>query len=190
MAAIIDFMALHPKVNIDVDLQDNTLDLVEKRIDLAIRIASAPDPSLIGKPIAQCRSALVAKPEYLGNSPKIKSPQDLIGHQCLGNKNFECHVWHLNQADDFRPIEVNCRLNVNDTTALMKAVLSGGGISMLPTYLVNPRIKTGELVQVLSQWQLPEMDILVLYPSRKHLSANVRALIDFLSDYFQKHHWE
>lgn len=74
-------MQRHPKVSIDIDLQDSVTDLVEQRIDLAIRIASAPDPSLIGKPIAVCESVLVASPDYLAGKPAVRVPSDLVGHE-------------------------------------------------------------------------------------------------------------
>ncbi|WED25656.1 LysR family transcriptional regulator [Vibrio sp. DW001] len=188
--ALTDFMVLHPKVTIDVDLQDLATDMIKNRIDLAIRITSSPDPSLIGKRIAKCRSVLVASPEYLARSANIHSPEDLKSHQCLGYKNFERHVWHLNQGDELQSVEVNCRLTANEATALMQAAEEGAGVALQPTYLVNPLIKREALLQVLPNWTPQEMDIFVLYPSRKHLSPTVRALIDFLSDYFQCHKWE
>lgn len=190
ISAITDFMAQHPNVEIDIDLQDTTTDLINNRIDLAIRIAFSPDPALIGKPIAKCFSALVASEPYLSQHDAITEPNDLSHHSCLGYKNFDHHVWHLKQPEDIRSVEVNCRLTANDATILMQAALKHAGITMQPTYLVKPYLARGELLQVLPQWHLQEMDIYVLYPSRKHLSPTVRALIDFLSDYFIEHPWD
>lgn len=190
VAALAEFMALHPKVMIDVDLQDITTDMIKSSIDLAVRITSTPAPSLIGKRIGKCASVLVASADYLADNTKITSPEDLKSHQCLGYRNFERHVWHLNKDDKLKSIEVNCRLTANEATALMLAAVNNAGIAMQPTYLVNPLIKRGELVRVLPDWKPQEMDIYVLYPSRKHLSPTVRALIDFLSDYFQYDKWE
>ena len=113
MPAIQDFMDQHPKVHIDIDLEDSTADLTEKSIDLAIRIASNPDPSLIGKPIAVCASVLVASPAYLETSRQtigdIQHPQDLIHHACLGYKNLERHIWHLSQNEQFESVSLDCR---------------------------------------------------------------------------------
>ncbi|MGO2323598.1 LysR family transcriptional regulator [Vibrio casei] len=190
ISAITDFMAQHPSVEIDIDLQDTTTDLINNRIDLAIRIAFSPDPALIGKPIAKCFSALVASEHYLSQHNPITEPNDLSLHSCLGYKNFDHHVWHLQQQEDMRSVEVNCRLTANDATILMQAALKNAGITMQPTYLVKPYLARGELIQVLPHWGLQEMDIYVLYPSRKHLSPTVRALIDFLSDYFLQHPWD
>lgn len=190
ISAITDFMTQHPSVEIDIDLQDITTDLINNRIDLAIRIAFSPDPALIGKPIAKCFSALVASEHYLSQHDTITEPNDLSQHSCLGYKNLDHHVWHLKQQEDMRSIGVNCRLTANDATILMQAALRNAGITMQPTYLVKPYLARGELIQVLPQWSLKEMDIYVLYPSRKHLSPTVRALIDFLSDYYLEHQWD
>ncbi|MDB1124944.1 LysR family transcriptional regulator [Vibrio algarum] len=190
MAAVSTFMNLHPKVAIDIDLQDSEADLVKSRIDLAIRIASAPDPSLTGKPIAKCHSALVASSDYLNQNSIIDNPEDLTRHQCLGYNHFERHVWHLVQGKKRESIEVNCRLTANEATALMQAAVHGAGIAMQPTYLVNPLIESGKLIQVLGNWQPLDLDIYVLYPSRKHLSPTVRALIDFFDDYFKENSWD
>jgi DNA-binding transcriptional LysR family regulator len=190
MAAITEFMSKHPKVSIDIDLQDNAIDLVKSRIDLAIRIASSPDQSLIGKPIGVCRSVLVASKEYLEKSPPIKEPEDLSEHQCLSYTNFERNIWHLQRGKEHRSIHVNCQLTANEATALFQAVLCGSGISMQPTYMVNKTINEGGLIHVLPDWKPNDMYIYALYSSRKFLSPTVRALIDFLSDYFDKHDWD
>ncbi|CED56719.1 HTH-type transcriptional regulator, LysR-family [Aliivibrio wodanis] len=189
MAALTEFMAVHSKVSIDVDIQDVATDLIKNRIDLAIRIASSPDPTLIGKPIAKCHSVLVASEHYLTTNSQIQTPEDLLNHSCLGYKNFERHIWHLRQEKEYRSVEIKCRLTANEATALMEAAVHGAGITMQPTYLVHSLIQNGTLKQVLPSWTPQSMDIFVLYPSRRHLSPAVRALIDFLADYFENKIW-
>jgi len=193
MPAIQDFMDQHPKVHIDIDLEDSTADLTEKSIDLAIRIASNPDPSLIGKPIAVCASVLVASPAYLETSRQtigdIQHPQDLIHHACLGYKNLERHIWHLSQNEQFESVSLDCRLSINEATALLHATLNGMGICLQPTYLANRYINDGSLCHVLTEWKPKDLTIYALYSSRKHLSPTVRALIDYLEGYFNQHPW-
>ncbi|MCG9749674.1 LysR family transcriptional regulator [Vibrio brasiliensis] len=183
------FLAVHPKVSIDVDLQDSVTDLTDSQIDIAIRIASTPDPSLIGKPIALCESVIVASPHYLANSEPISTPGDLTQHTCLGYKNFQQHVWHLTKADLQQSVEVSCRLTANEATTLLNAALCHGGLAMQPTYLVSQYLKNGQLKQVLPDWKPDDMTVYVLYSSRKHMRPAVRALIDYLSDYFSTSRW-
>jgi len=190
MKPISQFMLKHPKVKIDIDVQDNTTDLINSRIDLAIRIASTPDLSLIGKPIAKCRSVMVASESYLGTMPEIQIPEDLTAHQCVSHSNFEREVWHLSQDSIHKAITINSRLTANDATVLLDAVISGAGISMQPTYLAQQLIKQNKLISVLPDWSPNEMRVYALYSSRKFLSPTVRALIDYLSEYFIKNPWD
>lgn len=193
MPAIQDFMDQHPNVHVDIDLEDSAADLTEKSIDLAIRIASNPDPSLIGKPIAVCESVLVASPVYLEKVRQtvgdIQHPQDLINHDCLGYKNLARHIWHLSLHDQFESVSLDCRLSINEATALLHATLNGMGICLQPTYLANRYLNDGSLCHVLPEWKPKDLIIYALYSSRKHLSPNVRALIDHLEIYFQDNPW-
>lgn len=187
--AIQEFMAENPKVKIDIDLQDSVTDLTERQIDLAIRIASAPDPSLIGKPISVCESVVVASPQYLTRNSTISEPSDLTNHTCLGYKNFEQHIWHLTKDNSQQSVEVRCNLTANETTTLLHAVLCGAGIAIQPTYLANQYVKSGQLRQVLPNWKPNDLTIYALYSSRKYMSPTVRTLIDYLSDYFAETRW-
>ncbi|MEI8623642.1 LysR family transcriptional regulator [Pseudoalteromonas sp. B137] len=190
MPALKEFMLLHPNLSINVDLQDSTTDLIKSRIDLAIRIASNPDDSLISKPIAVCRSVIVADKNYLADTPAINSPEDLKLHQCLSYTNFERQVWHLSRGAEHQSIQVSSRLSANEATSLLQATLSGAGLSMQPTYMANKLIKSGELTAVLPGWQPIEMNIYALYSSRKFQPPAVRALIDFLEAYFKSNMWD
>lgn len=188
--AVKKFMAQHPMVEIDIDVQDRASDLIAERIDLAIRIAANPDPSLIGRPIARCDSILVASPDYLASSSPIQHPTDLAHHRCLGYKNFERHIWHLNQGDHHQSVEVSCALTANEATTLLSAARHGMGIAMQPTYLAQSAVEKGELEVILPSWQPKVMEIYALYPSRKHLSPAVRGLIDHLLRYFAQTKWQ
>lgn len=190
MTPINEFMQCHPKVHIDIDVGDQAVDLVKSRIDLAIRIANNPDPALIGKPIALCRSVLVASPNYLATMPTIEHPRDLSQHQCLGYNNFGQPVWHFQQDNEHTSTEVNCRLTANEATTLLHAAIVGAGISIQPSYMANQAITRGELVPILPHWHINDMKIYALYSSRKFLSPTVRALIDFLTQYFEAHPWD
>ncbi len=173
------FMSMHPQVSIDMDLQDSVADLVEQRIDLAIRIASHPAPSLIGKPIGVCDSVLVASPDYLMMSPALNEPEDLRRHHCLGYRNFDIPVWHLYRQQRLSSIEVHCQLTANEATTLLHAAINGAGVAQQPLYLAKPLIDNGQLIHVLPEWAPNPMQIYALYSSRNYLSPSVRAFIDF-----------
>ena len=189
-AAVVDFLKLHPQLKIDLNASEGALNLVEARIDLAIRISAEPDPMLIGRTLAPCASVLVASPAYLAAHGDAKTPADLNQHRCLSYANFGKSIWTLQRGDEVQRISVTSHCSANEATALLQAALAGGGLALQPTYLANPHLADGTLIQVLPDWKLPDMAIYALYPSRKHLSPAVRALLDFLVARFKTVPWE
>ena len=188
-AAITEFLRLHPKLKIDLNASENALNLVEARIDLAIRISAEPDPTLIGRPLAICESKLVASPTYLAQHGNPKNPADLSTHRCLSYANFGKSIWHLHRGAEHQQVAVTSHFSANESTALMQAALVGAGIALQPTYLTNPHLAAGHLTIVLPDWAPPTMRIYALYPSRKNLSPAVRALVDFLVLRFARAPW-
>lgn len=188
-AAITDFLALHPQLKIDLDVSEGPLNLVEKRIDLAIRISSEPNPMLVSRPLARCDSLLVASPAYLAAHGMPQAPAELAGHRCLSYANFGKSVWQLERQGETAKVSVTSHFSANQATTLLQAALAGGGIALQPTYLANPLLRSGQLQVVLPEWTLPAMTIHALYPSRRHLSPAVRALLDFLVGRFAGVAW-
>ncbi|CAN7341935.1 LysR family transcriptional regulator [Acidovorax sp. LjRoot118] len=188
-AAITDFLALHPLLKIDLDASEGALNLVERRIDLAIRISSGPDPMLIARPLARCDSVLVASPAYLARHGVPALPADLERHRCLSYANFGKSVWELARGGETARVAVSSHFSANEATTLLRAALAGGGIALQPTYLANPHIASGELAAVLPEWGLPVMAINALYTSRRHQSPAVRALLNFLVERFKGAPW-
>ena len=188
-AALADFLALHPQLKIDLNASEGPLNLVEQRIDLAIRISSEPDPQLIGRPLARCDSVLVAAPAYLAAHGTPDEPAALAQHRCLSYSNFGKSEWQLTRGAELARVRVTSPLSANEATTLMRAALAGGGIALQPTYLVNPYLGSGALQRVLPDWRLPALTIYALYPSRRHLSPAVRSLLDFLVQRFAGAPW-
>lgn len=188
-AALADFLARHPLLKIDLDVSDRALNLVEARVDLAIRISADPDPALIGRPLAACASTLVAAPGYLDRQGRPTQPEQLAAHLCLGHSHFGRSEWVLRQGERTARVEVGCRFTANEATVLREAAQAGSGIALIPTYLAAEAVRAGRLEAVLPTWQAPDLTIYALYPSRRHLSPAVRALIDDLSRRFAAPPW-
>ncbi len=162
---------------------------MEARIDLAIRISAEPDATLIGRVLAPCTSVLVASPDYLRAQGVPQLPAELADHRCLSHANFGKSVWKLQRGDEHTEVRVGSYFSANEATALLRAALAGGGIALQPAYLANSHLRDGSLQTVLPDWTLPDMHIYALYPSRKHLSPAVRALLDFLVARFATIPW-
>lgn len=188
-AAVVDFLKLHPQLKIDLNASEGALNLVEARIDLAIRISAEPDPALIGRVLAPCTSVLVASPTYLASKGVPQSPADLAAHRCLTYANFGRSAWMLSRGAEHVQVGVSSHFSANEATALLRAALAGGGLALQPTYLANPHLADGSLQRVLPDWALPDMAIYALYTSRRQLSPAVRALLDFLADRFVGEPW-
>lgn len=183
------FLQLHPKLNIQLLLNDQMMDLISERIDLAIRITNTPDPNFIARKLADCHSLLVATPDYLAQFGTPKQPEDLYKHHYLSHHNINRKAWKCTQGEREVLLDLNSRFTTNDTQALLNAVLDGNGIAMLPKYMLETELQQGKLQVVLTDWQLPTFSIYAMYPSRDKLPLAVRKLIDFLVESFEGKAW-
>ncbi|EJT06990.1 LysR family transcriptional regulator [Rhizobium sp. CCGE 510] len=176
-----DFADVYPRIKVDLQISDRTIDLVQDRIDLAIRIANRLDPSLIAKRLGECSSRLYASPRYLGEFGTPKGLEDLNDHRCLTYTHLGGTEWSLNNLESQVVISVEGTFQTNDALALRRAALSGLGIATLPCFAADQEVQTGRLVVVLPEWKPTTLGIHALYVSRKHLPMAARVLIDFLA---------
>jgi DNA-binding transcriptional LysR family regulator len=183
-AAISDYLAQYPEVSVDMLMVDRSVNLIEDRVDLAIRISGELDPSLVARRIAPCRSVVCASPGYIKRYGLPKSPADLSRHNCLTYSNFGKGEWRFVRANEQLSVPVSGNLSANEATVLMQATLAGAGVALQPTYLVGPLIQSGQLIRLLPSWYPPELTIWGVYLSRKHLPASLRTMLDFLVERF------
>lgn len=187
--AIHAFLALHPKLNVQLQLSDNAVDLVENRIDLAIRFTNNPDPNLVARKLGECHSLFVASPTYLAEHGTPKTPNDLKHHTYLAHSNVNHKSWSALKSDEKIDLELTSRFTTNDTFSLLNMVLSHNGIAMLPKYMLTEHLENQQLEVVLPDWEATHHSIYALYPTRHKLPLTVRALIDFLVERFGKEDW-
>lgn len=183
------FLQLHPKLNIQLLLNDQPMDLISERIDLAIRITNNPDPNFIARKLADCHSLLVATPDYLAKFGTPTQPKDLYQHHYLSHHNINRKAWKCTQGEREVLLDLDSRFTTNDTQALLNSVLDSNGIAMLPKYMLETELQLGKLQAVLTDWQLPTFSIYAMYPSRDKLPLAVRKLIDFLVENFEGKAW-
>jgi DNA-binding transcriptional LysR family regulator len=184
VVAVTDYLARYPGTAVDMLLVDRAVNLVEERIDLAIRISRQLDPGLIARKLSVCRSALCASPGYVQRHGLPQRPEDLASHNCLSHHYVGRHLWHLERDGQRTGVEVGGNLSANDAIALLQAVRADAGIAMLPTYLVAPMLRSGELITVLPDYALDTMDIHGVYASRRQMPLIVRSFLDFLAARF------
>ncbi|MGH2341532.1 LysR family transcriptional regulator [Segnochrobactraceae bacterium EtOH-i3] len=181
ISLLADFAKAYQHIKIDLLISDRPVDLVQDRIDVAIRIANSLDPSLIAKRLGSCPSGLYAAPTYLTAHGQPGDVDDLKGHQCLTYANLGGAEWVLENGRTKSVIQVSGGFQTNDALALRRAAISAMGIAMLPRFSAETDVAEGRLRRVLEEWQPESMGIHALYVSRHHLPTAARVLIDFLS---------
>ncbi len=183
-SAVSDFVRRYPKTTVDVVLADRAMNLVEERVDVAIRIARALEPGLISRRISVCRSVICASPDYLARRGTPRRPQDLAAHDCLTHHFVGRNQWQFHKDGQAINVAVKGPVSANDATLLAQAAREGVGIAQLPTYLVADLLRSGELIGLLRDYALDDMGIHGVYLSRRQMPLVVRVFLDFLAERF------
>lgn len=180
------FAARYPEVELDISLIDRVVDMVEEGYDLAIRISRAGTTAHVARKLATSHNVACAAPEYLKRHGMPMVPADLARHACIGYSHaVTARDWHfLDVHDVIHVAKVTYAMTSNNGDTARAAALAGMGIIWQPTFLIGADLKAGRLVRVLPEYRMPDIDILALYPSRRHLGAKVRVMVDFLADSF------
>jgi DNA-binding transcriptional LysR family regulator len=190
--ALSAFAQLYPEIRVDLVLDDRVLDLVEGGFDLALRIGTLPDSSLVSQRLGTSRNVLVAHPDYLSRRGHPQRPDDLAHHAALLYSLSPTRSrWTLSRGSKTETIRVTGPLQANSSLALHQALLQGLGIARIPMFVVGPDLAAGRLVQLLPGWRLPDQIIHALITSREHTPQKTRAFIEFIRDRIGNHpYWE
>lgn len=181
--AIPDFLERYPDIHVDMTMEDRVVDLIEGRYDLAIRVGTLPDSSLVARKLAPSSTVLCASPEYVKKHGEPHTPEELLDHNCLLYAYFsEANEWTFVRDTERTSIRVSGSYQVNNSEALRDAVMQGSGVSRIPTFIVGPDIAKGDLVRLLDDYVMPSQDIYAVWPERRHLPTKVRVFIDYLTE--------
>ena len=181
MPVVSAYSNLYPDVTVKLDLTDRFIDLVEERIDLAIRIGNLGDSSLIARKLGEVSMQLCASVEYLEAFGEVVEPQQLGNHMCILDSNYPgANHWTLGSGDRLVTVEVKPRLIVNSARAGRELALAGRGVAYLPSFAIADDIDEGRLQRLLPEYASEPIGIYAVYLHRKHLSAKIRLFIDEL----------
>ncbi|MGJ8516279.1 LysR family transcriptional regulator [Carnimonas bestiolae] len=183
--ALAQYLALHSQVSIDLMVDSRVLNMVEERIDLAIRVTNNLEPSMIARRLGDCNSVVCASPDYLAQRGTPASVQDLSNHNCISYGFNAKQSWNFTHGSEAVSVTVQGSLHVNDTASLTAAVVGGLGVAMLPEMMVKQLLDEGKLVRVLPEYKPEVLGIHAVYISRNHMSVTLRTLLDFLVDWFK-----
>ena len=182
-----DFLARHPKLSIDLHLDDEPENPSEGRFDIALRAGDLPDSTQIVRRLAPLRSVICASPGYVGALGQPSSPAELAGRNCiLFSYSDNRDEWEFRSPLGPQKVSVSGDMKVNNSEALSAALVAGAGIGRLPTFIAGPLIMEGRLVQLLSDYDMPWKPLYIVFSDRKLISRSARALIDFFVSAYDK----
>ncbi|GIL39702.1 LysR family transcriptional regulator [Roseiterribacter gracilis] len=177
---IANFLQAQPLVRIDFVLSDRWLDMVEEKIDVAVRIGALADSSLVARKVGEVRRVLVASPAYLAAHGTPRTPDELPTHELVTtSSNPLASEWRFGGGRKRELlIRVVPRLMVNEIDAMLIAVRAGRGIGRALSYQVANEIAAGTLVRVLPDFEPPPLAVQLVVPSARHLPTRTRAFLD------------
>lgn len=192
-----DFQRQHADIRLSLFMADvslSAIDLIENGFDLAIRLTSQADSSIIARHIATTRWVLCAAPAFVKGEGRPRHMRDLKSLPCLMHSRSTAMpssaVWKFQGPTRAASVKVTGPLTANSVMALRAAALDGLGVALLPTYCIGRDLADKSLVELLPRYRGPEEQISVLFPHRKFLPAKSRLFIDFLADRFREPPWQ
>ncbi|MFC7776247.1 MULTISPECIES: LysR family transcriptional regulator [Pantoea] len=177
---IAEFLSQHSGLQFQVELADRHVDMVGEGFDMAIRIGTLPDSSLIARRLGEFRRVICGSPSYLQGAGAPRTPEELSEHLCLRYGRESQTGWELFNGDQRKVISVHGPMVSNNGEMLRDAAVAGLGLIMLPEFIVAPALASGELVKVLEEWQPTSLHLNALYPQHRQRSEINRVFMTFL----------
>src|SRR5215469_6341330 len=186
--ALPDFLTTYPEIVIDLNLSDQAVDLVGGGFDLALRIATLADSSLVARRLCQVRRPLVGAPSYFARRGRPLHPRDLAAHACLGYSYLPSgdHWRFIGPAGEEHDVTVTGPLRANNADALMPALRAGLGLAVQPEFVVWRDLRAGRLEAVMSDWSAPPVALNIVTPPGGPRPPKVAAMIEFLVGQFSQ----
>ncbi|GAB2617536.1 LysR family transcriptional regulator [Novilysobacter erysipheiresistens] len=178
-----EFHARHPEVRVEMLLSNEPLDLIDKEIDVALRVGSLPDSNLVARRLAVMRTQVYASPAYIERHGEPLHPDDLQHHRTFGmqkmRRNGQFH-WPLNDGAGLAEYRINPIMIANDPAGGRGALLCGEVLMLASDIMIKAYAEKGYVRRVLAGWTGPELELNALFPRGQVTSPKVRAFVDFL----------
>ncbi len=186
--SLIDFALDHPDLSLEIVAEDRFVDLIEEGFDLGIRVTKLDDSGMIARKLADFKIYACASPKLLERYGPLTHPQDLAKVPMLIDTNSRNHNSLRMQAPSGEAFTVNIAgpLEVNSPQTTLRGALSGLGIAMLPDFVARSHLESGALVSLFEDYMPTGRGIYAVYPHRRYLPAKVRALVDFMHNWFKR----
>lgn len=189
--ALIDFMALHPRLRVDLDCDDRFVDLVASGRDLALRMGALADSTYGVSALGVNPWVMVAAPAYLASRDAPRAVADLAGHDCIVYSSVQGNdVWRfLGPEGPYESAQLNAPLRSNNLSVVLASARAGLGLAILPHYVAAPALAAGALRTVMDDHELPSQRIQAVTPSPRLAPRKVTLFVDFLRRRFSGAWW-
>lgn len=187
MPLIKPFRERYPEMSLTLVSSETFINLIERKVDVAIRAGTLTDSSLRARPLFNSYRKIIASPDYLARHGTPQSVAELKNHQCLGfSEPVSLNTWPVSCCDG-QLLEIESEISSNSGETLKQLCLAGNGIACLSDYMVDKEIAEGAFVELLADKRLPvEMPFSAVYYSDRAVSTRIRAFIDFLSEHVKQ----
>ncbi|WP_420994185.1 LysR family transcriptional regulator [Cupriavidus sp. 30B13] len=189
MPHIAEFHARYPEIELMAGFGDRPVDLIQEGVDCAIRVGMLQDSSLVARRVGTYQAVTVASPAYLRKYGEPAAIADLERHVAVNYfwpRSGRMMEFTFATGGDPVAVKMNGNIAVNDAQAYLESALEGVGLVQAARFMALPYLKSGRLVEVLSQWKPLPMPISVVYPHSRHLAPTVRAFVDWIAELFER----
>ncbi|MGF6755115.1 LysR substrate-binding domain-containing protein [Paraburkholderia sp. GAS42] len=177
------FLDRHPDLNIDIVLDDENIDLLERGIDVALRMGVLDDSTMTARRLAHGRRCVVGSPAWFAKAGEPRMPADLVSHQAIVyEQGGGGSVWSFKRGNTETAIAVAGRIRVNAAEGVREAVLADMGVAIASEWMFAPEIASGTVKQVLADWELPGIDLWAVFPSGRMVTAKARAFVAWVEE--------
>lgn len=183
--ALNGFRDLYPKIELDLMLTDEVVNIMKQGIDVAIRGAELTDSGLQASKLISLQNCLCASPEYLNKQGRPLTPDELEQHNWVVYK-LTSNLVTLNKGNRSYSIKVSGSISTNNAAARTAFIEAGQGIGRVPLYDAGPKIKAGKLEQILPSYNLADIDLYAVFPPGTGSTKKLRLLLDYLKSYLAK----
>jgi DNA-binding transcriptional LysR family regulator len=174
-------LADHPGLKVELVVSDQFGDMIEDRLDLALRVGEITDASLVVRRFGTASLVAIAAPSYIERKGRPSTPADLASHTCIVHDvGPGSNVWTFVTSEGSEQFHVSGGFLANDVSAVHLAARSGYGIALLPLFEVLDDLRSGVLVCMLSEFPAPSIPLSLVYPSRRHLAPRTRVVFEFI----------
>jgi DNA-binding transcriptional LysR family regulator len=181
-----EFAASHPEVELEFNLDDTLLDLIEQRVDIALRAGHLEDSSLKSQKLGFSEFQLYASPAYLKKNGEPRSPRDLEQHRCILFTNLHPEgIWPLSGENSRVRVSPRKRIFSDSLNMSKFLAIEGAGIALIPVFLGHEEVQRKQLVRVLKNWGTDREPVYAVYPDQPYLPQKTRLFLDYLKKNFK-----